>query len=282
MSKRNMLRYLVVMGTVAALVTLAGAYIAFTRYQADHALERAEVATPSNAVRHDLKAQQDVAEWAYSSLWISVLGVALTGTGIVFIALTLNETRKATTAANKAADAAVKANEGFIDSSERQMRAYITVATATAFRAEHSELTPHDADSFRIHCLVEFKNCGLSPALKVLGRAKPALASKDEFLNLPLPASAESESLVGPGATFSSGGHLDNIRYEQLIEAESCGHALWIRGCQAYEDIYGVSWELTYGFKLQRFGGLLEPMRLLKMDWVSGENSLVRTDGRRF
>jgi len=79
------------------------------------------------ASNYDLRAQQDMAEWAYSLLWVSIVSTFVTACGVIYVALTLNETRKATEAAAKAADAAVKANDTTLLVGSNQARAYLTI-----------------------------------------------------------------------------------------------------------------------------------------------------------
>lgn len=59
----------------------------------------------------DLRAQQDMARWAFLLLLVTTVGV-------IYVARTLNATKKASEAAQTAADATVKANEGFAESSQ--------------------------------------------------------------------------------------------------------------------------------------------------------------------
>ncbi len=64
-----------------------------------------------------LIAQQDMAKW-------SALMLVVTSVGVIFVALTLNETKNASAAAIRAVSEAKSANEGFQLSSERELRAY--------------------------------------------------------------------------------------------------------------------------------------------------------------
>ncbi|WP_135213276.1 hypothetical protein [Vitreimonas flagellata] len=75
----------------------------------------------------DLRAQQDMAAWAFATFVTGVVGALITVAGVIYVAWTLAETRKATGAAQSAADAAKDANKAFAEHSQRELRAYVGV-----------------------------------------------------------------------------------------------------------------------------------------------------------
>jgi hypothetical protein len=113
----------------------------------------------------DLKAQQDMAQWAFWMLWVTVASVAVAATAVVLVYLTLREARKTNKAAQDAvseAEAATRVARETLDearlSSERQLRAYVLVS--------HAYVQNPSQPSHRI-VTVRIRNCGQTPASHV-------------------------------------------------------------------------------------------------------------------
>lgn len=90
----------------------------------------------------DLNAQREMADWAESMLWASVAGVIVTGVGVVYVALTLKETREI---------------------AERQLRAYLTVKNVTV---EHIRLK-ETGEVVAVKLIVDVQNGGATPAINI-------------------------------------------------------------------------------------------------------------------
>lgn len=76
----------------------------YQTYQARQQQSGAEVASPvlsdrvepeqrDYATYYDLKAQQDMAEWTYSMLWVGIIGLIASAVGIAFVYENLRESR---------------------------------------------------------------------------------------------------------------------------------------------------------------------------------------------
>ena len=106
----------------------------------------------------DLRAQQEMAEWALLMLFATTAGV-------VYVALTLETTRQA----NKAAWAAVKATE---DIGKKQVRAYLGI--------ESAKIEPMAGRG--CYCFFKLKNYGQSPAsgIEVYAKVQFTITAKGE------------------------------------------------------------------------------------------------------
>lgn len=123
-------------------------------YIAPNAVVQAPPAEPQTSrnewrQEQDLRAQRDMAKWAFIMLWVTGASVAVTSLGVVYVALTLQETRRAV----KAADDAVAVTR---EIGNKQLRAYIGVASATA------KFNWSGDASYRF--VVTIKNYGATPA----------------------------------------------------------------------------------------------------------------------
>jgi hypothetical protein len=97
-----------------------------------------------------------MADWAYLMLIATCVGTIITSVGIVFLALTLNETRETTRATVKAAEIAAAALVSDRETSEAQVRAYVTILEPSVeFNA--------DIPVFKFRLI----NSGNSPALRL-------------------------------------------------------------------------------------------------------------------
>lgn len=111
--------------------------------------------------KFDLKAQQDMALWAFGMLLVSMVGVIITAVGTIYIAATLKQTRSATSAANDSVEEARKAT---ITAQEavavaREMGQY---QVASYLGIERCSLEYLGDDSFKLQIIVQ--NTGQTPA----------------------------------------------------------------------------------------------------------------------
>lgn len=104
---------------------------------------------------YDLKAQQDMAEWAFAMFVASALGVVITGAATYWVAMTLHETRRLVNEAEKTTKAAEETTKTTREIGEAQVRAYV------------APLIPGIAfdESLRPNFRVRLANTGNSPAL---------------------------------------------------------------------------------------------------------------------
>lgn len=112
-------------------------------FAADEGTRRSETRAEQN-----LNAQQEMADWAEAMLWTSIISTLVTAIGVVYVALTLAETRNAV----KAADDAVVVTR---EIGQAQVRAYIAIGNLKV-----------DGFLVGIKPVVSFtiKNVGQSPA----------------------------------------------------------------------------------------------------------------------
>lgn len=154
----------------------------------------------------NLRTQQDMSSWNFATVWISLGLLVVTGVGVTYVALTLDEAKAATRAAVKAAEAAENTVLETRRIGEAQVRAYASVYAAEA---------RWDARGFTIEFRV--KNSGLSPTLHTSHKANARLFVSDPskamtfskaIREVPLPSGTElvrdwviAETLEGIGAT---------------------------------------------------------------------------------
>ena len=102
----------------------------------------------------NLRTQQDLSRWSFATLWLSFGLLVVTGVGVTYVALTLDQTRHATKAAVKAAEAAENTVQETRRIGEAQVRAYLNLTRLSVVRANENE----------IHCKIRIQNSGNSPA----------------------------------------------------------------------------------------------------------------------
>lgn len=107
----------------------------------------------ADIARQDLRSQNAMASAAVGSLLATIAVGFVTAMGVYFVMLTLEETKQASAAAGTAADAAVKANEGFQLFSSLQSRAYVNLL----------QIDIKPLPSGDIHLQPIFKNFGQTP-----------------------------------------------------------------------------------------------------------------------
>lgn len=109
----------------------------------------------------DLRAQEEMADWAESMVWISLAGLAATSVGIVYVALTLRETRLATAAAIRGTKVSEEAVSVQRELGEKQVRAYIFLDAAGPILP--FQLAVGEPPSG----MINIKNFGQSPAYDI-------------------------------------------------------------------------------------------------------------------
>lgn len=181
-------------------------------------------ATQSNSIsRHNLKAQQDMAEWALAVFFVSFIAFIATAIGVVFVWLTLRETRRI---------------------GEAQMRAYVHLREASAKLVNNAST---------IIITGKITNSGQTPARKVItrflwaGEPEPFL---EEWWNA-LEGDSGQGSL-GHGEDFHIQHRTDSadnpearLTREQIAQICSGDMGLWLIGEIQYEDVFGHD-HITY------------------------------------
>jgi hypothetical protein len=151
---------------------------------------------------YDLRAQQEMADWALLMALASMFGVGATVIGVAYVALTLHETRKmtgeaakATAAADRAAKAASDSNVAFAAHSQRELRAYVNIARARI---------RYDGIKNRWESRIEFQNFGQTPAsnVSIIGVLEVVEWPLDEarLKSIGEPKEDASRYALGPGA----------------------------------------------------------------------------------
>lgn len=210
-------------------------------------------ANRDQAPDYGLKAQQDMAEWAYAAQWAAVIGSIITGVGVIYVALTLYETRNAAAAANKAADAAIKANEGFALASKQQLTAYV-------LSEEHMVTQTWDKfanDKFTIKWSFKIRNTGQTPAYDVENICRCNWATKEEMDAWDLSAEPSSRSVFGPDRTLTVRHEFDSHFTDRRIAILlGLKETIWLKGVTTYRDINGRLWRHDYCLYLRDLGEL--------------------------
>lgn len=170
-------KYLAALLAVAAFCVCTALYgwRNFEAYQYQHQLERnaviegerdGETAKLREVIA--LKAEQDMAEWTYSLLWIGIIGLATSVVGIWFVFGNLLEMRRQT------------ANQQSVG--ENQVRAFVHAPSAILFVSAAGKGLFGFAN--RPHLVsVEIRNSGHTPAFAIGARAKLYVTSPDDRID---------------------------------------------------------------------------------------------------
>ena len=135
--------------------------------------------------RRDVQAQESMAKAAWAMFWSAVMQVAIGGVSICLIFLTLRETRrtlteaeKATKASEGAANAAMKSIEVTRDIANAQARPWVSIncSISEGFRRYTTHLGV-DGVSLVIRAIA--KNHGSSPATNVIFRAEMGIRTRE-------------------------------------------------------------------------------------------------------
>ncbi|MHA7899506.1 MAG: hypothetical protein ACX94B_06535 [Henriciella sp.] len=182
---RNLKLAVGVFGLIVLALSVYG-WMNFKSYQREHAYEREKASeyyasgvgeneqrieppvagdvktqrpTASNyAAYYDLKAQQDMAEWAYSLLWVGIIGLLTSIVGVAFVYQNLREMRNQTRATREIG--------------ENQSKAYawvagVSVAFPDSISEEPKELLTRLPGKPNIRVQLEARNAGDTPAVQV-------------------------------------------------------------------------------------------------------------------
>jgi len=184
----------------------------------------------------DLKAQQEMADWALAMFFATGVGVLVTFAGVIYVAMTLHETRrmsaeaaKATAASETAAAAAVAANTGFVESSKRELRAYVHVAKA--------EILDVKAGSYPQH-LLQIQNAGQTPAYNLQVAIIAAIAvTRPPFDRSK--ADISSPTVLGPGLIQTqSEKMIQSLNETQASDIKAGVRELYVFGEITYRDAF--------------------------------------------
>lgn len=191
--------------------------------------------TKEQREQDDLKAQQEMALWAFWMFVCSVVGAIATAIGIIFVWRTLRATWATLAQAQRAAVAAELTLGSMEDTARKQLRAYITSSNGAA------GANP-EASGIRYEFEVVFKNSGVTPAqnYRNIMRVTPCGTNVPNGFNFELPyPPTHSISTVGPGLD-------ERLRASTLVIGESLqdfqnGSArLHVYATANYDDIYGT------------------------------------------
>ncbi len=194
----------------------------------------------------DLHAQRNMAKWALWMVGVSTAMAAITALGVVFVAWTLSEAKRATKITRKMLTHA----EG---ASQAELRAYLCVESVVLDKLFLGG---------PITISVDFKNCGVTPARKIRVESVACIGpwpwagedSKYEWTEPPA-----SSGTLGPSQTLASDCTASigySIGLERSIEKGT--HGLWVHGLAEYYDVFGERREtnflFSYGVKAMKTG----------------------------
>ncbi len=182
--------------------------------------------------QYDLQAQQQMALWAYALFASGIIGLVITGAGVVYVALTLRATRESLQVANRSADLAEDALQDARMNAQCELRAY--VGCIGCFVEGFDGLAPHLA--------VNIQNQGQTPAYKV------TLAMDSRFSEKPIegPLYVQRVSLItslgvlGPQTSVGSTKRIEPTLTATQKEAIKDGKAqIYGFGRITYKDAFG-------------------------------------------
>jgi hypothetical protein len=201
----------------------------------------------------DLKAQQEMAEWALAMFFATAGGVLITFAGVVYVAMTLHETRrmsaeaaKATSASEVAAKAAQDANAGFIDASKRELRAYVHVV-----KAEITDVAENNIPRF----VVQFINAGQTPAHKVIVAIGSLITVENDPVFDRSKGESSSASVIGPGQIQThSNRMLSTLNRQQMEAIRKRVQVLHVLGEVTYLDAFDRPWATKFSYRYDAEG----------------------------
>lgn len=204
--------------------------------------------------------------------WISAISSALALGVSIWAVLVVRGTLRA----------AVKANTGFSESSERQLRAYMAVDSSVVQRIDIVDAHGKPSGKFQINIGVIFKNTGQTPALGFSGASVSGVTTLAAIEADTLPP-AESEKVIGAGGGVSNSKTRTAIYENQTLGSTlAAGNNAWFRSRHTYKDIFGVEWELVCCLKAFDMNQLLAPQGHTTLSPIKGQNFLRRLDGKEF
>ena len=193
--------------------------------------------------------------WMNRAAWAQVL---LTLGGLLLIWRTLAHTKKATTAAKNAADAAWGSVSETKDSSRKQLRAYVGIEKIESEKklvpqgiGRPTKLQRPDDNPMTI--LVTFKNAGQSPANNVIIKINMLSARGENPVHLPEPQRELSVGSLMPHTAH----HLDSeFVTDNWLDVQSSildgTAAIIVYGTITYNDLYGSAHKTAFNAKLTR------------------------------
>ncbi|MFN3659417.1 MAG: hypothetical protein ACK4UO_19400 [Pseudolabrys sp.] len=207
----------------------------------------------------DLQAQWDMARWAFWSAFAALIGICVTGVGVIFVKQTLDATRQAVAEAAKGNDAARRAANAAIAAVHTE-RAWMMADGGTFGETENTEIDGvRHRKAFRIQA--RWQNSGRSPALRAGLSIAFRLLNPDE----PIPTFSVADypsrvTTIGPGRrvmTNSMGfGAAD---YELFLRKKK---RLFVYSRIEYEDIYnpGIVRHTEVCLEVSRNGTFVDEM----------------------
>ena len=209
----------------------------------------APVSEPSEKyTQYDLQAQQDMAEWALLMALLSGLGVAVTITATIYVAKTLDETRRMVVEAERTTKAAEETIAVTRDMARDQSRAYVHAAMAEvfwdddhpaklSFEAQNTGQTPVKWYGYRCHAVLDdLRFDSPFPRRTVMGK--------------PL----ARWSYLPNGVTVRVVVH-DRDVLKSLHDAKVKGCAFRLDGIISYETFFGEQFQTEFSFYSQWLGG---------------------------
>jgi hypothetical protein len=183
--------------------------------------------------RHDLKAQQEMAEWAFALLLFTAGGFVASLIGIFLVWITFSATREA--------------NEIAKENGRAQVSAYVYISEAVLICKYELSLHKIGRD---VCALIEFKNFGQSPARNVsFFIEKIGFFVSDEskvgFGEQLIVTHHEIEN-IAPSHTKMLRTEVQNISplvHPELVSGE---RAIYVWGRITYEDVFDRKWELGF------------------------------------
>jgi hypothetical protein len=193
-----------------------------------------------------LTAAQDQALWTFVGVLITGIALPVTAAGVWYVAHTLAATRRAARAADRAAHAALQANNGFQRSSEQQLRAYLSTVEATV-------TVPMGAQP---SVSITLKNAGQTPAHDVQVRAAIGyrLPGRADDWTVPDEIPNSSKRDVGPGveaynsSTISGEPTIEPVLLNALKDPRS-GYVIRAFGIATYKDAFGHARTTAWRFR---------------------------------
>lgn len=226
--------------------------------------EEIEASGEAQRGEYDLSAQQDMSDWAFWMIWISVASVAVTSIGVAFVWRTLEHTTEALKEARRATKAAQDAVEVTRTIGQNQLRAYLVF---TPKRVKFDAIDPAMYTARRLHGRIriritgELKNFGHTPASDI--RTEATIAC----LHLPDARRVDGVSIPRPAQEIGSlaPGDVGEAFYEQVIDVDdrliiSNQQNIVLVGVVAYETLTTAKGETTF---TQIMSGLPDALRHL-------------------
>jgi len=185
--------------------------------------------TPKQATldlqQRDLAAQVSMAKWAKWGLGVSVVQGLASAAGLIFIWLSLRESRRATTQSSRAAAAAEAAIRDSRETALRLQRPYVVLRERAMDWLWH---VPHPdvLEDWRLTLVIT--NTGQTPAYEAKGWVVLKITSKDEVLTYEQLEAEESRhgtfGMIGPQQSMHSTAVMS---WKSILAAQEEGKAIY-------------------------------------------------------